>query len=88
MGEARVPLQRDSCLRIIPFYATLGLMKHAKDRLDPIAERLREDLRKYLSRKPHVELPPGAGAFDSRHTDTAERAEEVLIETGFGQDRE
>jgi hypothetical protein len=50
-------------------------------------ERLREDLRKYLSRMPQPDLPPGAGAFDSGHTDTAERAEEILRETGFGQDR-
>ncbi|HTG35312.1 MAG TPA: AbrB/MazE/SpoVT family DNA-binding domain-containing protein [Thermoanaerobaculia bacterium] len=32
-------------------------------------------------------LPPGAGAFDSGYTDTAERAEEVLGELGFGKDR-
>ena len=51
-------------------------------------QRLREDLRKHLSRKPHPDLPPGAGAFDSGHTDTVERAEEILRETGFGQDRD
>ena len=27
---------------------------------------------------------PGAGAFASGHTDTAQRAEEVLARTGFG----
>ncbi len=32
-------------------------------------------------------LPPGAGAFDSGHTDTADRAEELLDELGFGEDR-
>ncbi len=32
-------------------------------------------------------LPPGAGAFDSGHTDTAERAEEILGELGFGKGR-
>jgi hypothetical protein len=78
-------------------------MRHAKAHLDPeeelrqrlaaassekSVERLREDLRKHLSRKPHPDLPPGAGAFDSGHTDTAERAEEILRETGFGQDRD
>lgn len=77
-------------------------MRHAKVHLDPerelllleaarsekSEERLREDLRKYLSRTPQPGLPPGAGAFDSGHTDTAERAEEILRETGFGQDRD
>ena len=78
-------------------------MKHAKAHLDPeeellqrleaarhekSCERLREELRKYLSRKPRPELPPGAGAFDSGHSDTAERAEEILRETGFGRDRD
>jgi AbrB family looped-hinge helix DNA binding protein len=32
-------------------------------------------------------LPPGAGAFDSGYTDTADRAEELLGELGFGEDR-
>jgi hypothetical protein len=31
-------------------------------------------------------LPPGAGAFDSGFTDTAERSEELLGELGFGED--
>jgi hypothetical protein len=38
---------------------------------------------KTMSRK----LPPGVGAFDSGHTDTAERAEEVLGGLGFGRGR-
>ena len=78
-------------------------MRRAKAHLDPeqelllrleaarsekSEERLREDLRKYLSRTPKPDLPPGAGAFDSGHTDTAGRAEEILQETGFGQDRD
>lgn len=32
-------------------------------------------------------LPPGAGAFDSGYTDTAERSEDLLDELGFGEDR-
>jgi bifunctional DNA-binding transcriptional regulator/antitoxin component of YhaV-PrlF toxin-antitoxin module len=32
-------------------------------------------------------LPPGAGAFDSGYSDTAERNEEVLGELGFGKGR-
>lgn len=72
-------------------------MRHVNARLDQrleaarsekSVERLRDDLRKYLSRKPRPDLPPEAGAFDSGHSDTAERAEEILKETGFGQDRD
>jgi AbrB family looped-hinge helix DNA binding protein len=32
-------------------------------------------------------LPPGAGAFDSGHTDTADRSEKLLGELGFGKAR-
>lgn len=52
-------------------------------RKQPMAELIREALRAFLTREPH-RAPPGAGAFASRLTDTAERAEAVLAETGFG----
>jgi hypothetical protein len=55
-------------------------------RKQPMAELLREALRSYLSAVPR-KLPPGAGAFDSGHTDTASRHEEILAESGFGKDR-
>jgi hypothetical protein len=48
----------------------------------PMTDVLREALRTYLSGLPR-QVPPGAGAFDSGHTDTAERAEEALGELGF-----
>jgi bifunctional DNA-binding transcriptional regulator/antitoxin component of YhaV-PrlF toxin-antitoxin module len=32
-------------------------------------------------------IPPGAGAFDSGYSDTADRTDEVLRELGFGRDR-
>ncbi len=51
----------------------------------PMAEVIREALRAHLSKRP-AGLPPGGGAFDSGHTDTAERAEELLGELGFGED--
>lgn len=50
----------------------------------PMAEIIRQALREYLDKRTR-ELPPGEGAFDSGRTDTAERAEEVLSESGFGQ---
>jgi hypothetical protein len=52
----------------------------------PMAEIVREAVRAYVSREPR-QAPPGAGRFASRRTDTAERAEEVLAETGFGAAR-
>ena len=52
----------------------------------PMAEVLREALRLYLTRSPR-RLPPGMGAFESGTTDTADRAEEVLRELGFGAER-
>lgn len=51
-----------------------------------MAEILREALRTYLSSRPS-QSPPGAGAFDSGDTQTAENAEEVLGELGFGLER-
>jgi hypothetical protein len=53
-------------------------------RKKPAAELIREALRAYLKggrRKP----PPGGGAFDSGQRDTAERAEELLGDLGFGE---
>ncbi|MEA2599422.1 MAG: hypothetical protein QOF89_414 [Acidobacteriota bacterium] len=53
------------------------LKLEAMRRKQPMSELLREALRSYLlpvSRK----APPGAGAFDSGHPDTAERHEEIL----------
>lgn len=32
-------------------------------------------------------IPPGAGAFDSGHTDTADRVDALLNESGFGKGR-
>ena len=54
-----------------------------QDSLESVRKKIRED----LSRTPSPGLPPGAGAFDSGHSDTAERAEEILRETGFGESR-
>jgi hypothetical protein len=49
----------------------------------PMAELVREALHAYVAREPR-RVPPGAGAFASGRTDTAERAEALLRETGFG----
>ena len=52
----------------------------------PMADIVREAVHAYVSRDPRP-APPGAGAFSSGHPDTAERAEDVLAETGFGTPR-
>lgn len=49
----------------------------------PMAEIVRDAVRAYVTREPR-KAPPGAGAFASGRTDTAERAETMLQETGFG----
>ena len=49
----------------------------------PMAEIVREAVQAYVTREPR-KAPPGAGAFASGRSDTAERAEDTLAETGFG----
>ena len=52
----------------------------------PMADIVREALRAYVTREPR-KAPPGAGAFSSGRADTADRAEQILAETGFGAPR-
>lgn len=52
----------------------------------PMAELVRDAVRAYVTRAPRTS-PPGAGAFSSGHTDTAERVETLLAQTGFGAPR-
>lgn len=52
-------------------------------RKKPMAELVREAVHDYLVRT-RPAPPPGAGAFESGQRDIAERAEEVLTESGFG----
>jgi predicted transcriptional regulator len=63
----------------------LLLKRQAMRRKRPVAELIREALDGYVQ-KAEARLPPGIGAFDSGHTDTAERAEEILRESGFGEE--
>ena len=55
-------------------------------RKQPMAELVREAVRAYLVRS-SPEAPPGQGAFASGFTDTADRNEDLLSETGFGAGR-
>lgn len=49
----------------------------------PMAEIVREAVEAYVTREPR-KPPPGAGAFASGQADTAERADAILQDTGFG----
>jgi hypothetical protein len=49
----------------------------------PMAELIREAVHTYVKREPS-RTPPGAGAYASGHEDSAERADQLLAETGFG----
>lgn len=60
------------------------LKLEAMRRKEPMAEVIREALRSHLGKRTAAS-PPGAGAFDSGHTDTADRAEELLTKSGFGK---
>src|SRR3954447_6543556 len=61
----------------------LRLKAEGLRRKQPMAELVREAVEAYLS--PGVtDGPPGAGAFASGRHDTADRADEILTETGFG----
>lgn len=62
----------------------LKLEMHRQRR--PMAEIVREAVQAYVTRRPDAP-PPGAGAFASGRADTAEHAEDALIETGFGTTR-
>lgn len=59
------------------------LKTETQRRGQPMAEFVREAVEAYLSNGP-APGPPGAGAFASGHDDTAERADAILGETGFG----
>ena len=71
-AEARVQVQREVLLK-------LEMLRQKR----PMAEIVREAVQAYVSRERRAP-PPGAGAFSSGHTDTADRAEDILAKTGFG----
>jgi hypothetical protein len=60
------------------------LKGEAMRRKKPVAELIREALDAYV-RRTGARLPPGIGDFHSGHRHTAERAEDLLEQTGFGE---
>jgi predicted transcriptional regulator len=64
----------------IPESLERDLQLYARRERKPAASVVREAIAAYLAREPQaVPLPSFAGAFDSGHTDTAERHEELLF---------
>ena len=61
----------------------LRLKTEGLRRNQPMAELVREAVEAYLTVGPD-DGPPGGGAFASGHGDTAERTDDILVETGFG----
>ncbi|HVT43700.1 MAG TPA: CopG family transcriptional regulator [Thermoanaerobaculia bacterium] len=61
------------------------LKLEAKRQKVPMAEVIRAALRNHLSHGTRP-LPPGVRGFESGQTDTAEKAEEILRGSRFGQD--
>lgn len=61
------------------------LKEEASKRGRAIEEIVGDALRAYFASSSRG-APPGGGAFSSNQEDTAERAEEILRETGFGDD--
>ena len=61
----------------------LPLKREARRQKRPMADLVRDALRRYLGESP-CRRPPGAGAFTSGKKDTASRVDAALVETGFG----
>lgn len=61
----------------------LRLKAEARRIGQPVAEIIRDALRRRLAEAPRSRSPH-AGGFASGRTDTADRTDEVLRETGFG----
>jgi hypothetical protein len=63
----------------------MRLRQETRRQRRPMADLVREALRRYVGDAPRRE-PPGAGAFASGRKDTAGRAEQALKATRFGED--
>jgi hypothetical protein len=62
----------------------LPLKREARRQKRPMADLVRDALRRYLGEVPR-RRPPGAGAFASGTTHTATDVDAALSETGFGE---
>jgi hypothetical protein len=60
------------------------LEQETRRRGQPMAALIREAIRAFLTKEPHVD-PPGAGAFESGHKNTASDVDRVLGDSRFGE---
>jgi hypothetical protein len=63
----------------------LRLKQETRRQRRPMADLVREAIRRYVDSAP-ARQPPGAGAFSSKRRDTAARSEDALRATRFGED--
>jgi hypothetical protein len=63
----------------------LRLKRETRRQRRPMADLVREAIRRYVDETPSRK-PPGGGAFSSKRKDTAAQAEETLRATRFGED--
>lgn len=64
----------------------LRLKQETRRQKRPMADLVRDAVRRYLGEAP-TRTPPGGGEFASKRKDTAARAEDILRDAGFGKDR-
>ena len=64
----------------------LRLKRETRRQKRPMAALIRDALRQYVGEAPGRQ-PPGGGAFASGKKDTAAKAEELLVTSGFGRRR-
>jgi predicted transcriptional regulator len=62
------------------------LKRETRRQKRPMAELIREALRRYVGDEP-ARQPPGAGAFASGRKDTASNTAAALSKSGFGKSR-
>ncbi len=62
----------------------LPLKREARRQKRPMADLVRDAIRRYLGESPRPR-PPGAGAFSSGGSRTASDVDAALTETGFGE---
>jgi hypothetical protein len=62
----------------------LMLKREARRANRPMADLIRDAIRSALAGRESTR-PPGAGAFASKHRNTASRVDQILARSGFGE---
>lgn len=83
MAYVNIPHMKRTTIYLEPELEIL-LERETKRRGQTMAALIREAVRDFLTRHPHVG-PPGAGAFQSGSRNTAADADRFLAESKFGE---